>query len=195
MSERLTPQDWIDLALVRLAREGFGALKADLLARELGISRGSFYWHFTDLGTFHSRVIARWKHAATEAIIADIEQYAAPEKRLHALLRHAFGRGGSLEVRMRTWAENNAEAARAVEDIDRRRREYIERLLVEAGIEPASAATRAQLLYWTYLGGAFSASRLAGERLARIVTELEHLAFRQVSAESTALRERLRRRG
>ena len=195
MSERLTAGDWIDLALATLAREGFGALKADVLARKLGITRGSFYWHFTDLGTFHSRVIAHWKHAATDAIITDIEQYAAPEERLNALLRHAFGRGGSLESRMRTWAENNAEAARAVNDIDRRRREYIERLLVEAGIEPSSAATRAQLLYWSYLGAALNGSRLVGEPLARMVTELEHVAFGRVSGESTAFRARLRRRG
>jgi AcrR family transcriptional regulator len=182
MSERLTPQDWIDFALVTLSRAGFGALKADVLARKLGVSRGSFYWHFTDLGAFHARVIAHWKHAATEAIITDIERYAAPEERLDALLRHAFSRGSSLEVRMRTWAENNTEAARAVNDIDRRRREYIERMLVDAGIESPAAATRAQLLYWTYLGAAFNGSRLAGERLERLVTELEQLAFGRASA-------------
>jgi AcrR family transcriptional regulator len=195
MSERLTPGDWIDFALATLAREGFGALKADVLARRLGITRGSFYWHFTDLGTFHARVIAHWKHTATEAIITDIEQYASPEERLNALLHHAFARGGSLEVRMRSWAENNAEAARAVNDIDRRRREYIEQLLVEAGIDSSLAATRAQLLYWSYLGAAFSGSRPAGERLTQMVTELEQIAFGRFSGEPTALRNRLRRRG
>src|SRR5262247_806299 len=56
MTERLTAQDWIDFALTTLAQEGFDALKADVLARKLGISRGSFYWHFSDLGTFHARV-------------------------------------------------------------------------------------------------------------------------------------------
>ena len=195
MSERLTPEDWIDFALKTLSREGSTALKADVLARKLGISRGSFYWHFTDLGDFHARVIARWKHAATEAIIADIERYAAPEERLHALLRHAFGRGSSLEVRMRTWADNNAEAARAVNEIDRRRREYMERMLVEAGVESSAAATRAQLLYWAYLGAAFNGSRLIGEPLERMVGELEQMAFGRASTASNALRERVRRRG
>jgi hypothetical protein len=72
---------------------------------------------------------------------------------------------------MRTWADNNAQAARAVSDIDRRRREYIEQLLVEAGIARPLAATRAQLLYWTYLGAALSRSKLTSERLDRIVDE------------------------
>ena len=78
---------------------------------------------------------------------------------------------------MRTWAVNNADAARALSDIDRRRREYIERLLVEAGIAQPLAATRAQLLYWTHLGAALSRSKLTGERLDRIVTELKQIGL------------------
>jgi AcrR family transcriptional regulator len=195
MSERLTPEDWIGFALKTLAREGSAALKADVLARRLGVSRGSFYWHFTDLDDFHARVIARWKHAATEAIITDIERYGAPEERLDALLRHAFGRGSSLEVRVRTWADSNAEAARAVSEIDRRRREYIERMLLEAGVESSAAATRAQLLYWAYLGAAFHGSRLAGESLERLVAELEQMAFGRVSGELNKARQRVRRKG
>jgi len=177
MAKRLTSQDWIDFALKTLAREGFDALKADVLARKLGVSRGSFYWHFTDLGTFHARVIEHWKLMATEAIITDIERHASRERRLSALLHHAFGHGAALEIRVRAWAENNAEAARALGEIDRRRRGYIEQLLLEAGIPRLLAATRAQLLYWTYLGAAWSRGRLAGEQLKQMVTELKEIGL------------------
>jgi AcrR family transcriptional regulator len=177
MTGRLTAQDWIDFALRTLAREGCDALKADLLARRLGVSRGSFYWHFADLAAFHARLIEHWKQKATEAIIADIEHYGSREERLEALLRHAFGDGAALEVRMRAWADNNAEAARAVGDIDRRRRGYIEQMLVEGGVEQPQAATRAQLLYWSYLGATLSRSRLAGEPLDHMVTELKRFAL------------------
>jgi AcrR family transcriptional regulator len=176
MTKRLTAQDWIDFALTTLAREGFDALKADVLARKLGVSRGSFYWHFRDLGTFHARVIEHWKQTATEAIIADLERYDSREERLEALLRR-IGHGGALEVRMRSWADNNAEAAQALRDIDRRRREYMVRMLAEAGIPPALAATRAQLLYWTYLGAALSRSKLTGQQLDRIVAELKQIGL------------------
>src|SRR5262245_58690945 len=91
MTERLTARDWIDFALATLAREGFDALKADVLARKLGVSRGSFYWHFSDLAVFHARVIEHWRQTATEAIIVDIERYQSREERLDALLRRAFG--------------------------------------------------------------------------------------------------------
>ena len=177
MTKRLTVQDWIDFAVRTLAHEGFDALKADVLARKLGVSRGSFYWHFTDLGAFHARVIEHWKQIATEAIIADVERFQSGEERLEALGRHGFGHGTALEIRMRAWADNNAEAARAVSDIDRRRQEYIEQVLVGAGIAPPLAATRAQLLYWTYLGAALSRGKLSGERLNRMVAELKRIGL------------------
>jgi AcrR family transcriptional regulator len=177
MPGRLTAQDWIDFALATLAREGPDALKADVLARKLGVSRGSFYWHFADLDAFHSEVIAHWRRVATEAIIADIERHDSRAARIDALLRHAFGDGAILEVRMRAWGENNAQAARALSAVDRQRREYIRQLLVQAGIAAPLAATRAQLLYWTYLGAAWSRSRLSGERLDRTVAELKQVGL------------------
>lgn len=194
MPKRLTTENWIDFALRTLAREGFDALKAEVLARKLGVSRGSFYWHFADLGAFHSRVIARWRDVATEAIIVDVERYAAREERLGALLRHAFGRSAALEMRMRSWADNNSEAARALADVDRRRQEYIKRLLVEAGIAAPVAATRAQLLYWTYLGAALSRSRRTGARLDRIVAELKRVGLAGLPAKPALTDSRRSRR-
>lgn len=186
-TNRLTAQDWIDFALKTLARDGFQALKADILARKLGVSRGSFYWHFEELRTFHARVIEHWRQAATEAIIADLERLDSPERRLDTLLRRAFGHGALLEVRMRAWADENAVAARVLSDIDRRRKTYIERMLVEAGIAPSLAATRAQLVYWSYLGAALSRSKLTGEQLDRTVAELKLIGLGRVG---TAPRQR-----
>ena len=79
-------------------------------------------------------------------------------------------------------------------DVDRRRSAYIERMLVDAGIAPPLAATRAQLLYWAYLGAALSRSRLTGERLERAVAELERLALGGSAAKTAAVADRPRRR-
>jgi len=172
MAKRLTAQAWIDFALAALAREGFEALKADVLARRLGVSRGSFYWHFDDIETFHARVIRQWRKVATEAIIADVELREAPDQRLDVLLRHAFGDGAALEVGMRAWADNNAAAAHALRQVDRRRRTYIEKLLRELGMPAPLAAVRTTVLYWAYLGAAVSHYRLSGPNLDEIVAQL-----------------------
>ena len=176
MPDRLTAQDWVDFGLTTLAHEGVEALKADVLARKLGVSRGSFYWHFSDLDAFHARVIDQWRQTATEAIIADLERYDSTEERLDVLARRGFGHDAVLEIRMRSWADSNAEAGRVLRDIDRRRQAYMEQLLADAGIAPSLAATRAQLLYWAYLGAALSRSKLTGERLDRVVAELKRVA-------------------
>lgn len=177
MRERLSAADWVEHALVTLARDGAEALKADLLARQLGVSRGSFYWHFTDLASFHVQVIRHWKQRATEAIIADVEQHASYDARLEALLRHAFGHGAAVEIRVRSWADSNADAARAVGQVDYRRRDYLKQLLIEAGVAPAAAEQRAQLLYWSYLGAALSRSKLTGGRLSEFVAELKRIGL------------------
>lgn len=190
MTRRLTEQDWIEFGLKTLSRNGFEALKADVLAPKLGVSRGSFYWHFKDLRAFHGRVIEHWKQAATEAIITDLASYQSPEERLEVLLQRAFGHHSELEVRLRAWADQNAEAAQAIRDVDRRRRGYMEHLLAEAGVAPAIAATRAQLLYWTYLGAALSRNKLAGEPLAQMVGELKRIGFGAQAAGHGAARRR-----
>jgi AcrR family transcriptional regulator len=187
MTKRLTAQDWIDFALKTLAREGFQALKADVLARKLGVSRGSFYWHFAELGAFHALVIEHWRQVATEAIIAGLERYDSREQRLDVLLRGAFGHSALLEIRMRAWADENAQAVRVLNDIDCRRRAYIEQLLLQAGVAPSLAATRAQLLYWAYLGAALNRSRLTGTQLDRIVAELKLIGLGPLAGKSAAI--------
>jgi len=172
MAKRLTAQAWIDFALVTLAREGFETLKADVLARKLGVSRGSFYWHFEDIEAFHARVIQQWRQVATEAIIADVELREGPDHRLDVLLRHAFGDGAALEVGMRAWADNNPTAAQALRQVDRQRRTYIEKLLRELGMPARLATVRTTVLYWAYLGAAISHYRLSGRNLDRIVAQL-----------------------
>jgi AcrR family transcriptional regulator len=177
MTKRLSQQDWIAFGLTTLARDGVDALKADILARKLGVSRGSFYWHFSDLSNYHALLIEAWRQIATEAIIADLEQLQSPEERLEVLLRRGLGHNNVLEVRMRTWADNKTEAAKAIRDIDRRRRDYMKRMLMEAGVPEMLAGTRSQLLYWIYLGAALNRSKLSGDTLDQIIRELKQIGL------------------
>jgi hypothetical protein len=139
-------------------------------------------------------VIEDWRQRATEAIIADLERYDSRDERLEALVRRGFGHDGILEVRMRAWADTNAEAARVLSDIDGRRRAYIEQMLMDAGIAPSLAATRAQILYWTYLGAALSRSTLTGERLDRMVAELKRIALGELPKRPVAIEHSHQRR-
>lgn len=177
VSKRLTAEDWVAAGMTVLARQGFQELKADPLAKALGVSRGSFYWHFADVKIFHRAVVQRWHKLATEAIIAEVEHVESGPERLRTLLRRALGAAATFEIRMRAWAAVDAGAAAAVTHVDRERRAFVSRLLIEGGVAPELAETRAAILYWAYLGCSLADAKPDGERLERVVEELHALGF------------------
>ena len=81
--KRLGPAEWVNAGLKALAKSGFSVLKADTLANRLGISRGSFYWHFADVSAFHTAILRRWRKIALENVIDEIEETS--DDRLEAL--------------------------------------------------------------------------------------------------------------
>ncbi|KJC41899.1 transcriptional regulator [Bradyrhizobium sp. LTSP849] len=170
MTEQLSADDWINAGLKALAKGGFTALKADPLAKAMGVSRGSFYWHFADLGAFHAAILKRWREIAAEQIIADVE--AGSDEPLKALLRRTFGARLDLERAVRNWAAFDPAAQAAVRAIDRRRLDYIETLLERRGLNATMAQGRAQILYWTFLGFALSGAPVPPPRLQGLLDEL-----------------------
>jgi AcrR family transcriptional regulator len=170
---RLGPEEWVRAGLKALAKSGASALKADTLATGLGVSRGSFYWHFADVPAFHAAVLQRWREVALENIIAEIETTSDP---LEALLYRAFAGGSGVESAVRAWATADAAARKAVEAVDVERILYIRKLLINAGISPEIAATRARLLNWTYLGFAISTTKLDDTSLKHVIEDLSRLA-------------------
>lgn len=171
MTNQLSADDWINEGLRALARSGFTALKADPLAKRLGVSRGSFYWHFADLSAFHTAILKRWRDVAAEQIIADVEADGSAEP-LRFLLQRTFGARLDLERAVRNWAAFDPAAQGALRAIDRRRLDYIETLLEKRGLAPALAQARAQILYWTFLGFALSGAPLPAPRMQALLDEI-----------------------
>ena len=175
-ADQLSAGDWLDQGLKTLTESGFTALKAEPLAKAMGVSRGSFYWHFADVGAFHAALLKRWREIMTEQIIANLEQSAEGEDRINVLLRRAFGGRLVLEVAVRTWATLDPTARAAVQAIDRRRLSYIESLLTASGFSPDIARARAQILYWAFLGFTLSEKSLPKSRQAEVLDELIRIA-------------------
>jgi AcrR family transcriptional regulator len=156
MSDQLSAQDWLDQGLKALAANGAGALKAESLAKAMGVSRGSFYWHFADIAAFRIAILAHWREVSAERVIADLEVAAEHENPLLLLLRRTFSSRLTLEKAVRSWATFDAEARTAVQAIDRRRMDYIEGRLKASGLAEDVAQARAQILYWAFVGYALS---------------------------------------
>jgi len=160
----------VNAGLKALAKSGFSALKADTLANRLGISRGSFYWHFADVSAFHAAILQHWREIALENIIDEIE--GAADDRLEALLYRAFAGDTGIERAVRAWATADTRARAEVEAVDVERIRYLRKLLIEAGVHPSAAGTRARIMNWCYLGFALSSNKLDHDSLKQVIREL-----------------------
>jgi AcrR family transcriptional regulator len=152
MGDRLTKSDWIRHGLRTLAREGPSALRAEPMAAKLKVSRGSFYWHFRDIGDFRSQLLQSWREAATDEVIRDLDARWTGRDRLTNLIRQAFGGRRNLDGAIRSWAAEDKDVAAVVAAVDLKRIAHIEKLLVEAGVRNELARHRAFFLYWAYVG-------------------------------------------
>jgi AcrR family transcriptional regulator len=176
MTDQLSAKDWLDQGLRTLAKSGFTALKAEPLAKAMGVSRGSFYWHFADIGAFHAAILKLWREVAAEQIIANVEAASNDENPLTLLLRRVFSERLALENAVRTWASVDATARAAVQAIDQRRLGYIESLLKQSGLPAETARARAQILYWAFLGFALSDRPLPKARQQAMLDEMLRIA-------------------
>jgi AcrR family transcriptional regulator len=176
MIDQLSAQNWLDQGLRTLATSGFTALKAEPLAKAMGVSRGSFYWHFADVDAFRAAILQRWREVAVEQIIADIEASPPGQNQIKQLLRRSFSRKPALETAIRGWATLDPIARAAVQAVDRRRLDYVESLLERSDLAPDVARARAQILYWAFLGFALSDKPLPPARQAAMLDELIRMA-------------------
>jgi AcrR family transcriptional regulator len=177
MADQLSAKDWLDQGLKTLAKQGFTALKAEPMAKAMGVSRGSFYWHFADIAAFHAAILAHWRDVAVEQIITDVEAVSPDRNALPALLRRAFGsKPPLLEIAMRGWAAHDHLARSAVQAVDGRRLGYLENLLSHSGLSSEVARARAQIIYWAFLGFALSDKPLSRTKHQSLLDELIGMA-------------------
>jgi AcrR family transcriptional regulator len=159
--ESLTADDWTRAALVALARGGVGAVAVEPLAKHLGTTKGSFYWHFADRESLIAAVLALWEERDTDLVIAAIEHGDDATSRLRNLLRLAFGAvradpepaAGSVELALQANASHPLVAA-SLGRVTERRLAYLTTLFTELGMSPARARDRGLLAYAAFLGHA-----------------------------------------
>jgi len=151
MGARLTKTSWVEFGLQQLADNGYHRLKAQTLAKKLGVSRGSFYWHFEDITEFESKVVDLWKTQASRNIDAAVSPSSNPQKNLENLIELSL-LPSDIERAIRSWSVVDDKVAIVVSAIDQRRFDLIERVLKDVGIEKSQIESRALLLYWAGVG-------------------------------------------
>ncbi len=165
-------RDWVHAGLHRLASHGVEGVRVEPLSRDLGVTKGSFYWHFADRSELLDAMLEEWAEAATEAVIDQAEAAGtAAETRMRRLTEIATERfDAELELELRAWGRRDARVGEVLLRVDRRRTDYLRRLLRQAGFEPAETEARAFLAYAILFGNHLlpaPVGRLSRKRLLR----------------------------
>lgn len=135
----LSQSDWIAAGFRALTAIGPSALKAEPLARTLGATKGSFYWHFTDVPAFQNAMLRFWAENAVERIIVEVEKAPTAAMKLRRLSQlvqtegEPYG-GVGTEPAIRAWARSDPRVAEELARVDAGRVAYLAQLLKQLGI-------------------------------------------------------------
>jgi AcrR family transcriptional regulator len=157
---QLAPEDWIRAAMEGLLKQGPRGLRIACLARELGVTPGSFYWHFRDREELRDRVLEHWMNqmiARAASVVVGAGKGALQLRSLPDVL--VDRKLPEYDAAMRTWALTEPTVAAAVAKADALRIRRVTEMFEEAGFSREVAAMRAQTVFWIFLGSVGNAPK------------------------------------
>lgn len=154
-SERSTlcAADWERAALDLIAEKGVQALAVEPLARRMGITKGSFYWHFSSRESLLEQALLRWEEHDSRNLAKSLGEISHPRDRLISFFR----RVGKEKLTHKVYSELCAAAGHAqvepvLERVANRRMEHLSSAFEEMGLPSPKARNQARMIYSVYLG-------------------------------------------
>lgn len=131
-SSRLTKTDWLHAGFDALRAKGPHALAAEPLARRMGTTKGSFYWHYKDVPAYHAALLAKWRADALERVMEQLIATGAPDQQLRDFGASILA--DEIETSLRIWAQNNPDVSAVLAEVDKERLGYLTFLLKQMGL-------------------------------------------------------------
>ncbi|MCY3619539.1 MAG: TetR/AcrR family transcriptional regulator [Acidimicrobiaceae bacterium] len=154
-SDRLSAEDWVEASLQVLVEGGVAAVKILPIAQRLGVTRGSFYWHFTSRSALLSRLLDTWEAKNTAAIVKTATAAGALVDKYVALSRLWLGWSDfdpRLDVAVRDWGHRDAAVRKRLQLADEERVAALVAMIEPEGYDPVMARHRAYALYCMQMG-------------------------------------------
>jgi len=150
---RLSAPDWEQAALDTIAESGLGAVAVESLARRLGVTKGSFYWHFATREALIKAALERWERRDEEEIMAQVEPIADPRERLRELFRRVSREMQSHVIYAALMQSLDHPLVKPVmARVSGKRLDVLTLAYRQAGFDRRAAAHRARLAYSAYTG-------------------------------------------
>lgn len=161
----VSKNDWYEVGFKLLVESGASVITIDNLARQLEITKGSFYHHFKNYQDFKIGLLTYFEELTTSQTIETVEKLNKPGQKIEGLLNITKSNSANLEVAIRAWALQDKEVQAFQARLDTRRLAYLQELFGELGNPPALAQIMAQLFYSIYVGSSHIVPELPKEKL------------------------------
>ena len=153
-SGRLTADDWIQAGFAVLVDSGPNSLRIEPLCERLHVTKGSFYWHFTDMATYRVALVEAWGnlHDRNRRVFENMPD-SGPRERLAVMMQTLVApQHWALERSMRLWALTDEATRASVERSDGRVLRAVRQAFDECGFEADDAALRSLVVFAAGVG-------------------------------------------
>jgi len=147
---------WVEGAYKMLTESGVEAVKVMPLAKQLGLTRTSFYWHFKDREALLEAVIRRWEDKNTGNLIARAEAFG---ESISEAVFNMFDCwldpdlfDARLDLSIRNWARNDTALQARLDLADARRHEALKAMFMRFGYSEGQAEVRSMTMLYTQIG-------------------------------------------
>jgi AcrR family transcriptional regulator len=155
---------WVDGALNSLAEGGPESIRVEALATSLGVSKGGFYWHFTDRQALLDEMLDNWEKAMVEDVIARVENETGDARdSVRRLFELAPTADFAAELAVRDWARRDKGVAARLRRVDQRRMSWLRSLFADFCPNDDDIEARSMLAYSLLIGGYFISAAHEGK--------------------------------
>jgi AcrR family transcriptional regulator len=182
---RLSAADWEGAALDLIAEHGVFAVAVEPLARRLGVTKGSFYWHFANRDALLEATLRRWEQADAEVLMSQVDRIVDPRERLVELFRRTSREMRSHVIYSALLKALDHPAVQPVmQRVSQRRIQYLAVAFRSLGLARREATDRARLAYSAYVGFLQLMLQLRLQRMASAEFEgyVEHVVATLIPA-------------
>jgi AcrR family transcriptional regulator len=175
---RTPPERWIEAGLRALAAGGPEAVRVEVLAQDLGVTKGGFYWQFDGRPALLAAMLERWERAVVTEVIERLDRERGDARRKVGRL---FALAATIpdlmqvELAIRDWARRDADVARRLRRVDNRRMAYMRSLFQQFCPDEDEVEARCLIALSLFVSAPLIAAEHQGRRRSEVV---EHVLKR-----------------
>lgn len=150
---RLSANNWQQAALDALSESGLQGVAIETIAKKLGVTKGSFYWHFSSRDALIQSALELWESQEQEQVFGKLDSMSNAQERLSALVSLVASEIKAHKIYSELLkAIDHPLVKPLLERVSKRRIDYLTASFRQAGLPRLQAINRARLTYAAYVG-------------------------------------------